>query len=239
MKKALFSHVLSWTLAIGVIGLNSCAPAVAQEAVMRTLTVTGQGREQIQTTLAQVELGVEVQGRTAEAVQQDVAQRSSAVVELLRDRNVDKLQTTGIRLNPQYNYDSGQGRLVGYIGVNTVSFEVPTEQVGTLLDDAVGAGATQIQGVNFRASEDALAEARQVALQQATAEAQAQANTVLSALNLGAQEIIGIQINGATGPIPFPLPQQARLDVASAEYSTPVVGGEQTVEATVTLQIRY
>ncbi|MBE7381283.1 MAG: SIMPL domain-containing protein [Leptolyngbya sp. SIO1E4] len=239
MKQVLWSNVLSWTLAIGVVGITACAPATAQEAVMRTLTVTGRGSESIETTKTRVELGVEVQGSTAEAVQQEVAQRSSAVVELLGDRNVEKLQTTGIRLNPQYNYDGGQGRLVGYIGVNTVSFEMPTDQVGTLLDEAVAAGASQIQGVSFIASQEALAAARQVALRAATAEAQAQADTVLDALDLGAEEIIGIQINGANGPIPIPLPQQARLETAAAEYDTPVVGGEQTVEATVTLQIRY
>jgi hypothetical protein len=111
--------------------------------------------------------------------------------------------------------------------------------VGAVVDDAVAAGATQIQGISFMATDEAIAAARQVALREATAEAQAQANIVLGALNLGAEEIVGIQINGANGPMPVPLPRQARVAEASADFSTPVVGGEQTVNATVTLQIRY
>ena len=242
MKKVVSSAVLSWVLltAIGIVSVAAVMPATAQEVEMRVLTVTGHGQESIETTRTRVDLGVEVQGETANAVQQDVAQRSSAVIELLRDRNVEKLQTTGVRLNPQYNYDrGGQGRIDGYIGVNTVSFEIATDQVGTLMDDAVAAGATQIQGVSFIASDEAMAAAREVALQAATAEAQSQANAVLGALNLGAEEIIGIQINGASAPIPILMPQQARIEEASAAFDTPVLGGEQTVDATVTLQIRY
>ena len=213
--------------------------AVAQEATLRTLTVTGQGQESVQTTKALVVLGVEQQGRDATTVQEAIAQRSTAVVELLRSRQVDKLETTGVRLNPQYNYDNGQAEIIGYSGSNTVSFEMPTEAVGTLLDDAVNAGANEIISISFIAEDDAIAAARQQALREATADAQEQANTVLSALDLGPQEIISIQINGASAPIPINLPQRAEFSVAQADVSTPVIGGEQTVQATVTLQIRY
>lgn len=215
-------------------------PAIAQsEPVLRTLTVTGQGRQTTAATLAQVDLGVEIQGRTAEEVQQQVAQRADAVVKLLQSRNVDKLQTTGIRLNPRYDYNNGRSDLVGYVGSNTVSFQVAANQAGPLLDDAVQAGATQIQNISFVATDAAIADAQQAALRAAVADAQRQANTVLSTLNLGPQEIVSIQINGANPPIPMPLPARAQLANAEADVSTPVVSGEQTVEARVTLQIRY
>jgi hypothetical protein len=159
-------------------------------------------------------------------------------VNLLRDRGVDQLQTTGIRLDPQYRYDDGQSQLVGYIATNTVSFEVPNEAVGTLLDDAVNAGATRIQGISFSATDEAIAVAREVALRQAVANAQAQADAVLGALNLSTQAIVGIQIDGANRPMPRPVARQASL-AAESDAVTPVVGGEQTVNASVTLQIRY
>lgn len=215
------------------------ATAIAQEAVLRTLTVTGQGQASVQTTKALVVLGVESQGSTAATVQRDIAQRSAAVVELLQSRQVDQLETTGVRLNPQYSYDNGRADIIGYSGSNTVSFEMPTEAVGALLDDAVTAGANQILSVSFIAEDGAIAAARQQALREATADAQSQANTVLSALDLGPQEVVSIQINGASAPIPINLPQRAEFAVAQADVSTPVMGGEQTVRASVTLQIRY
>lgn len=230
----------SAVLASGLVfspGVTSMA--LAQETVMRTLTVTGQGQVAVQTTKAQVVLGVDVQGTDATAVQQEVAQRSAAVVELLRSRNVEKLETTGVQLSPRYNYENGQSEVIGYSGSNTVSFQMPTESVGPLLDEAVATGANQIRGVSFVAADAALETARQQALREATTDAQVQANTVLGVLNLGAEEIVSIQINGAAAPMPIPLPRRAELAVASADVSTPVIGGEQTVQASVTLQIRY
>ena len=226
-------------LAIGLVNTAAVAPVKAQEAVSRVLTVTGEGSESIPATIAQVQLGVTAQGENAENVQQEIARRSSAVVELLRSQNVDKLQTTGIRLNPQYNYESNQPRIIGYAGSNTVSFQMPTDEVGTLLDDAIATGANQINSVSFVAADDAIDSARDTALQAATADAQAQADVVLQSLNLSAQEIVGIQVNNANPPMPIPFAAQARLAEAVPEATTPVEGGEQTVNARVTLQIRY
>ncbi|MEM7066044.1 MAG: SIMPL domain-containing protein [Cyanobacteria bacterium P01_B01_bin.77] len=225
-------------LAVGAINMATIAPVAAQETQLRVLTVTGEGSESIPATLAQVQLGVTAQGEAAETVQQDIAQRSTAVIELLKSKNVDRLQTTGIRLNPQYNYEGSRPRITGYSGSNTVSFQMPTETVGTLLDDAIATGANQINSVSFVATDDALEDARDTALQAATADAQAQADVVLLSLNLSAQEIVGIQVNNAAPPIPYAV-QARQLESAVADASTPVEGGEQTVNARVTLQIRY
>ncbi|BBD58620.1 hypothetical protein NIES2109_13970 [Nostoc sp. HK-01] len=215
-------------------------PASAQEKekLWRTLTVSGRGMESIPTTLSLVNLGVEIQGKTAQEVQQEAAKRSSAVVALLKSRNVEKLETTGIRLNPVYSYTNNVQRITGYAASNTVSFRIVTEKAGTLLDDAVKAGATQINGVSFIASDEAIAAARQVALKEATQDAQQQADAVFSALGLKSKEIVTIQVNNASAPPP-PVFLRAQAAKVAEDVSTPVVGGEQEVEASVTLQISY
>jgi hypothetical protein len=244
MKSAVNSGLMIPTLryllplALGMLSLTIAAPAVAQEQLLRTLTVTGRGVERIPTTLTQVRLGVEVQGRTAEEVQREAAARSAAVVELLRSRRVQRLETTGINLNPIYNYENNSQQITGYTATNTVSFEIPTERAGALLDEAVNAGATRIEGVSFIASDEAITAARQQALREATQEAQAQADAVLEPLGLSAREIVGIQVGEATPPPPMPLFRQASLAEADAA-PTPVIGGEQQVAASVTLQIQY
>jgi uncharacterized protein YggE len=242
MKQAIASAILGLTVltTAGAMTAMTAVPAIAQEntMTMNILTVTGQGTERIATTRATVNLGVKVQAETAEAAQQEAARRSSAVVSLLRDRTVDKLQTTGIRLEPQYRYDNGQSQLIGYTASNTVSFEVPNEAAGALLDEAVAAGATEIQGIQFSASDEAIAAAREVALRNAVADAQAQADAVLGALNLSAEDVVSIQIGQANHP-PMPLLRQAAVLAAESNASTPVVGGEQTVTASVTLQVQY
>ena len=220
---------------VSFVGLDA---AVAQEQRIRTLSVTGRGVEAIPTTETQVALGVEVQGKTATEVQQEAARRSSAVVALLRSRQVQKLETTGITLSPNYTYENNQQRLIGYIATNTVSFRLNTQSAGTLLDDAVQAGATRIQGVSFVAAESAIEQAQKQALKKATQDAQAQADAVFSALNLKRGEILNIQVNGASPPPPM-YRQLAASRVAAADATTPVVGGEQQIEASVTLQFGY
>ena len=220
------------------LSLTLIKPAMAEEKLLQTLTVTGNGIERIATTLTQVRLGVEIQGKTATEVQQEVAKRTSAVVDLLRSRNVEKLQTTGARLQPNYDYSNNQRRLVGYIGTNIVSYELQTEQVGTLLDETVKAGATRIDGVSFTATPEAISSAQKEALRKATLEAQALADAVLQTLSLMPKEIVSIQVNEATVPPPKPI-QVEQLSRAEAQVNTPIIGGEQTVRASVTLQISY
>jgi uncharacterized protein YggE len=204
-------------------------PASAQEKekLWRTLTVSGRGVETISTTLSQVSLGVEIQGKTAEDVQKEAARKSSAVVALLKNRNVEKLTTTGVRLNPVYSYSNNVQRITGYAASNTVSFRIPTDKTGTLLDDAVKSGATQINGVSFIASDEAIASAKE------------QAEAVLSSLGLQQKEIVSIQVNGATPPPPSPVLYRAEAKLTGADASTPIVAGEQEVQASVTLQISY
>jgi len=224
-------------LTLTLVSFAGLDPAAAQEQRLRTLKVTGRGVEAIPTTQTQVSLGVEVEGKTAAGVQQEAARRSSAVVELLRSRQVEKLETAGITLNPNYSYQNNQPRLTGYTARNTVTFRINTASAGTLLDDAVNAGATRIDGVSFVAAESAIESAQKQALRKATQDAQAQADAVLSALNFKRGEILSIQVNNVSAPPMY----QERLarSRAAAEVATPVVGGEQQIEASVTLQIGY
>ena len=241
MKKINFSYLplVVLLLSYPVFNIPLIPSAMAQEQVMRNLTVTGQGTVRIPTTLTNVNLGVEIQGKTATEVQNNVAQRTSSLVDFLRSRPIERLQTTGIRLQPNYKYDNNQRLLIGYTGTNTVSFRVKTEEVGSLLDDAVKAGATRIDSISFTAEERAISDAQKEALKLATVDAQRQAEAVLSSLNFQSQEIINISINGANAPQPQIMRSPEIVMNSSAADSTPVIGGEQTIKAMVTLQIRY
>ena len=233
-----WSLLAALSLSFGLVSLPLITPSFAQEQRIRTLTVSGEGMVMIPTTLTQVQLGVEVQGKTADEVQQEAARRTNAVIELLRSRNVEKLETTGIRLNPIYSYANDRQQLTGYSATNTVSFRLPTEKVGSLMDDAVAAGATRIDGISFIAGDAEIAAAQQQALKLATQNAEQQANAVLNALNLTRRDIIGIQVNNASVPVPMPVMYKAEVQAAPPP-PTPVVGGEQQVRASVTLQISY
>ena len=231
---------LSTVLFISILfSLILLYPATAQLESLRTLTVTGNGIEKIATTMAEVNLGVEIRGKTATEVQQEIAKRTAAVVDLLNSKDVQQLQTTGVRLDPNYEAiepDNRQRVLTGYTGTNTVSFQIPTEQVGALLDEAVEAGATRIDGISFTATPEAISIAQKEALRKAAMDAQAKGEVVLDTLNFASKEIININIDEANVSQPI-----AARDFALSEsrVSTPIIGGEQTVRGSVTLQMSY
>jgi len=220
--------------------LTFVPPALSQINfnIPSTITVIGRGREFVATSNSQVNVGVEIQGKTAEDAQKQVAMRSSAVVKYLKNNNVEKLQTTGINLSPVYGTINNLTPIIGYRATNKVSFRIATDKMGNILDGVVKAGATQINSINFIATDEAIANARKKALQAATQDAQSQAQTVLKSLNLTPKEVVNITINnGNSSPPPI-----FRTNVAAnsvAEASIPVIGGEQRVEASVTLIISY
>jgi uncharacterized protein YggE len=231
---------LGLSLAVAMLCLGSSSRAIAQmdSSLLRTITVTGQGDEAIATTISQVSLGVEVRGKTAEEVQSEIATRSQKLVTFLKSKKVDQLTTTGVYLQPEYNYDDGTQRLTGYIATNSVSFEVPIAAAGSIMDEAVKEGATRIDGVYFWAEDDALAAAEKIALAEAARDAKTQADAVLAALGLTAQDVVQIQVNGSQ-PIDTPYVKADSLAIAASAGNSAVEGGEQTVNAMVTLTIRY
>lgn len=228
----------SLVLAIALLGLTACQSPSGTNAQNRTLTVSGKGEVSIPTTLTQVQLGVEVSAKTAEEVQKQVAQRSQAVIDLLKSRQVEKLETTGVRLNPNYSYKDGEQTIKGYSGANMVSFRLPTDKVGTLLDDAVKAGASRIDSISFVAADDAIVKAQQAAIAEATDQARSQVQAALNALDLQQREIINVQVSGIN-QMPIPMPMMAAEMAQNAKAPTPIVGGDQDVGAIVTLQVRY
>lgn len=214
------------------------------EESLRILAVCGTGVKKIEATLAQVNLGIQVLGKIAAEVQQEVASKSSAVVDLLRSRNVDRLKTTGIGLRNYY--DQSNRDVIKYIGTNTITFRVPIDDVGILLDETVKAGASRVDGVNFTATEEAISDAKQEALRKATRDAKTKAEVVLSTLNFTLKEIINIKIDEArfqefNQSITYGQRRMSRRGNEEDAFfpKMPVVGGELTVNASVTLQISY
>ncbi len=161
------------------------------------------------------------------------------MVKFLRSRQVEKLETTGISLQPNYDFSNNQRRLIGYIGANLISFQVDIAQAGSLIDEAVKVGATRIDGVSFTAGESAIAAAQRTALIKATEQAREQATIVLQALGLVAKETVSIQVGNTGNPVPIARSEAVFRSRSADAASSPVIGGEQTLRAAVTLEISY
>ncbi|WP_017327242.1 SIMPL domain-containing protein [Synechococcus sp. PCC 7336] len=218
-----------------LLSFSLALPLSAREELDRTLTVTGRGTVAVETAIATIRLGVAVEGESASEVQAEVAERTDSVVSKLQELAIDNLQTTGISLYPQ-TFTREDTRITSVRGENTVQFEVPVEVAGKTLDDAVGAGASRIHSISFRPTDENAEAGRDEALRLAVDDAISQAEVVLDALDFELTSIRTIQVNSASNN-PIPVVQFGELSRAAA--TTPVVGGDRDISATVTVTVEY
>lgn len=206
---------------------------------MNVLKSNGVGERSLPTTIAVVRLGVESEGKTAKEAQTKNAAASDKLTAYLKTQNVQKLQTTGVSLQPQFNFNVTPRQITGYRASNTVSFEVPVARAGTILDGAVTNGATNINGVSFKATPEATAAARKLALADAVANAKMEASAAAAAASrrLGAASVISIVDSFSPGPVSA----RANFGVESASArsadapTTQVIARDQIIRARVAI----
>lgn len=156
---------------------------------------------------------------------------------MLQKLGAQQLQTTSIQLNPVYNDTQ---TLTGFTGLNTLQFELPTARAGAAIDTAIQAGAKNlIHNISFTASDQALQQARLQVLSEAVKDAQDQAGAVFNTLKLTPGKIIDININSADNPSPSPLVFNVADKAFATGTRTPLIGGTQTIEGSVSLDIAY
>ena len=168
-------------LALGALAAP-IAPAAAAEIQIQSagpvveLNVTESVKAKPDTVT--VGTGVTSMAPTAVAAMQQNAKAMSAVIDRIKALGVspDDIQTTGINLSAQYDYDQTAHTQVfrGYQASNRVSVTLRRiEDTGRILDSLVAAGATDIDGPNFSIADDsaAKAQARKAALSRAQAQA--------------------------------------------------------------------
>lgn len=200
------------------------------------LQVTSVGEVTVPATITTVSLGVQAQAATAAEVQQEVSEQTANVVDVLEELDVQELQTTSVQLFPIYSFENETQTLTGFEARNTLQFELPTDEAGVAIDQAIGAGANLVQNISFSASDEALQQARSEALAEAVQFALSEAQTVFNVLDLVPQQIVGIEILSTNQSNPFTPNLGFNAD---AEVLTPIIGGSQTVAATVNLDILY
>lgn len=223
------------------LGLFIACTALADETniVPNVLTVSAEGKVKVRARIADVRMTVQVDGRSAIEVQQELARHVSPVIEALRGLKADDIEAAEITITPQHGKENPQ-LIIGYRGQSTITFSALAEQAGGLIDAAIGAGANQLQSVSLRVDDQEIAEARGQALKDASRIAQKEAKLVLDALGLEQKAIYQVTVNGpGAGPV-YPTLYRASPGMAAMQsFNTEVLEQEQDVRASLTLLILY
>lgn len=206
------------------------------------LSVSAEGSSEARPDLAVINLGVTTDGQTAQAALQENARRMTALTQALRRAGIAErdIQTSNVSVYPQQQYRENQAPLItGYQANNTVTAKVRNvNNLGRVIDAAVGAGGNTIHGVSFsHANPDAQLD---LARRDAIAEARRRAELYANALGMRVVRIVAVQEGGGYSP-PFPVAYERAADVAMAPPPpTPVAPGqiETRVSVNVTFELR-
>ena len=221
------------------LNMATLAKAQTAEAGFTTgkITVSGEGRVDLAPDMATITLGVTTQSPTAGVALSDNSARVAEVLAQLTAAGIEArdIQTSGLSLNPQFNYDTTNGNqtpeIVGYIAMNNVTVRVRAlDSLGGVMDAAVKNGANQFNGLVFGLiePEPSMDEARK----RAVADAKRKAALYAEAAGVTLGPILSItESAGYSAPSPMMF-KDAR---ASAE-AVPVAGGEVGMTAMVTIE---
>jgi uncharacterized protein YggE len=201
------------------------------------ISVVGQGIVLANPDVVRITLGVDVSDPSLATAQSNAANAMAAVVAKLKADGIAEtdIKTVSYNVTPLYdqgnpNQNASQPLLRGYQVQNMV--EVRSTNVGglgSLLDDAVGSGATRIYGISFEASNMDVLKAQ--ARDQAMADAQAKAQQLAQLANVGLGRPVLISESDTSGvtPVQAVTPRLAAAPAAT----TPIQPGQLQVSTTV------
>lgn len=208
-----------------------------------TIQVSAEARIDRAPDIAFVTAGVTEERASAKEAMAAQASAMNGVFEALRDAGIaDRdMQTSGLSLQPRYDYVETAGRdgvkrgtqkLAGYVASNQVTVRVrDLARLGDTLDRLVSSGGNTLSGVNFAIDDDK--EMRNEARSKAMKDAIAKAELYAAASGLRVSRIVTISEGYEHSPQPMPM---ARMQMASDMMeSTPVAGGEVGVTANVSV----
>jgi hypothetical protein len=231
---------VSWGAAGLVLGLVVALtlPSLAQSSSSspgpggsgRTVTVSGSATIRSAPDQAVVTLGVQTQAPTAQGSLQQNASRMNDVMKAILGDGVKPADIASTWVNLYPNYDNGGTAIVSYSAQNQIDITVrDLSTVGSIIDDAVGAGANLSGGIQFQLSD------QNQGVERAPAEAVANARAKAEALASAGDASIGSVVTITEGTTPQYPPMPFAADAGRAEASTPI--SPPTLESQVTVTV--
>lgn len=161
----------------------------------------------------------------------------TALKTLLRDAGVADadIQTTGIYLNPEYNYVDGTQKPNGFSATHSLSVKVrKMADANTILDKVAEIVGVQIQSVSYDLDkkDSVYSEARKAALEKAREKAEEMAKVA----SVSIKKVQSISESGTeSAPVPY---QNAKIMMADAGTSSTSLSPGQ-LEYTINVAVTY
>lgn len=234
LMKSAVPLALMWASAVGA--QDTSRPPVPQ------IVTSATGEVRVAPDRATIMIGVQSRATTAAAAANQNSQKQQAVINAIKARGVpaEQIATSNFNVIPETRYDrEGQEapRTTSYLVINTVTVELRRiDQVGPVIDAALGAGANQINSLQFGVAK--ADSARRAALANAVSVARADAEAMARAAGGSLGQLIELTAVDQYVPGP-PRPFDARIAMGQVAEKVPVEPGEETIRATVTARWQF
>lgn len=250
MKEEKNTNLLLVALVIGFIAVSMLyafkgAPdiTVADQEQKETITVSETVEIETMPDEAYVYIEIQSRGDTAQEAKEENAKVSDAVLDALYDSGIDKesIETSSYYLNEEQKWDKETEEYIttGYTLINILKVTTnDIENVGSIIDTAVNAGATGVNSVQFTLSRSKESEMKGEALALAAKKAQTKAENIVDAVDVTLAEIVSISESSYYSPYPWYARSVSYESMELAEeksYDTEISPQELTVSGTVTL----
>lgn len=195
---------------MGVMCLTGCTSQAASSVpnyiqvetvnnAERTITIQASETVKIVPDMTVIVYGVNTEDKDAAACQQMNSQKVAKVLEYLESQGVEEssIATSDFSLNPVYDWSGSKRVLTGYeMRTQVTVSDVPMEQAGALISQAVDAGANEIISVDYFSSK--YDEAYREALEKAVNQAKTKAETMAHAEGCQVVDVVSMEEYGSS-----------------------------------------
>lgn len=239
MKKRI-TLIIVGLMALGLLtacGLSGTANG--NSAPTRSMNVNGMGQVTLVPDIATINVGVHTEAdAVTDALDENTAQAND-IADALQTLGVESkdIQTSNFNVYPSDRYDpmTGQIESTYFVVENTVTVTVrDLGSLGEVLTAVVNAGANNVYGISFSVEdrEAAIAEARQLAIENAKAKAQ----TIADEAGVELGDLMSINVYGSSVPAAY-------YDAKGGDYTesaVPVSAGTLTftMECNLTYELK-
>jgi len=216
----------------------SGSPEAAKLAPDGKINLEATAHKRLPNTVADVVLGIQVEGRTADAVSSALAQKSQTLLDYLRQQGTERLRTEEVAFQPQVESVRGTDRIVGYSGSANVSFRITPDKLGTVLAGSLEHGANTVSQTQFSPLESEVEAARRDLELEGTKTALTRAHAIAEAVGLRVVGVEQISVVTEENEIqPFTVAKAEAPAGSRAMGGIATATGEQEVTVRVAVQV--
>lgn len=239
-KIFLFPLVAVTTLIVGLFVFAKFGPGLPLSVVTTTktemFTVTGEGKASTVPDIAQVSLGISVNGASVASVQSQANNTINSVSAAIKKLGVGEkdIQTTNYNLRPEYDFSGGRQNIKGYVAdINLLVKVRQFDKINQIIDTATANGANVVGGLSFTLDDATLEKLQSDARKMAITKAKQKAAEIAAESGITLGRIINV--TEGSNPIMRPMPMMAKADTGTPTAPTEIQPGSSEISVSITL----